>query len=427
MPENARRPFDRLVLKNVRCFRDTTIDLDPRLTVLLGENGSGKTTVVEALASLSFGDDEGLQEFPLARKAGNGEIALYQEGEKKPVARWTAGARGTKEHRRLPEDRCFLAYGRYRRVFFPEEPTGVTLPIVDLEALAGRANHGRTVTLFQPDNHLLRNLSRYLAALHSARELDPRIDSVWKCLDASLSELGHGISGVAMEAGRTGYIPKVVRNGEPWDLRELSDGYQAILVIVFDLILRYTYLFPKLRDPLQGAATVAVDEVDLHLHPRWQRTVARQLTTLFPNTQFILTTHSPAVVQGAIDRKRGVVTLQEKRGIAVARTLTQSEMDGLDGAEIGSVLQESELFRIDSRYSPEYAEVEKRIDQVQKKVEKGTADDEDRRELFEALATLQRLVVADEERRADGSFLSQMTALQLSFLRDLADEIEERE
>jgi len=426
MPESARRPFDRLVLKNVRCFRDTTIDLDPRLTVLLGENGSGKTTVVEALASLSFGD-EGLKEFPLARKARSGEIALHAEGERKPAARWTAGSGGTKARRRLPEDRILLAYGRYRRVFFPDEPTGNPLPLVDLEALAGRANHGRAVTLFQPDNHLLRDLSRYLAALHSARDHDLRIESVWKRLDASLSELGHGISGVRMEKGDSGYIPKVVRNGQPWDLRELSDGYQAILVIVFDMILRYMYLFTALENPLEGEALVAIDEVDLHLHPRWQRTVARQLTTLFPRTQFILTTHSPAVVQGAIDRKRGVVTLREEKGSANARTLTPEELDALDGAEIGSVLLAEKLFGMGSRYSMVYGDIEATIDRLQRKVEKGTANDQDRRQLFEALATLQSLVVADEERRADGSFLSQMTALQLAFLRDLADEIEERE
>ena len=61
--------------------------------------------------------------------------------------------------------------------------------------------------------------------------------------------------------------------------------------------------------PGETGRVPVVDEVDLHLHPSWQRTVAAQLMELLPETQFILTTHSPSVVQGAIDRNQGVVSL----------------------------------------------------------------------------------------------------------------------
>jgi hypothetical protein len=290
--------------------------------------------------------------------------------------------------------------------------------------LAKRSNQRRTVTVFRPDNHLLRDLSRYLAALHFASQTDPRLESVWKRLNDSLRELGQGIEGIVMEPGRLGYIPRVVRNGLPLELRELSDGYQAILVIVFDLILRYIFLFPLLDDPLQGTAMVAIDEVDLHLHPRWQRTVVRQLVTLFPRTQFLLTTHSPAVVQGAIDSKRGVVTLREEDGAAVPYKLTPEEMNELEGAEIGSVLLEEKLFGVGSRYSPKYSRVEDRVEKVRERVERGKATEEERAQLFTDLDTLQSLVAADEERRADGSFMSQMTGLRKAFLEDLAAEIE---
>lgn len=423
MSEAGPRPFDRLLLRNVRCFRETTIELDPQVTVLIGENGAGKTTAVEALASLSSGVEEGLTVFPLSRGARSGEIALFEAKVSKPAARW----RSTDEiGRRLPESRYVLAYGRYRRVFYPQDgavPPARTSPAVDLDELAKRANRRRTVTLFRPDNHLLRDLSRYLAALHFARDSDSRLDAVWERLNASLAALGQGITGIEMERGKYEYIPRVVRHGVSLELRELSDGYQAILVVLFDLILRYVYLFATLDDPLQGAATVAIDEVDLHLHPRWQRTVTTQLETLFPNTQFLLTTHSPAVVQGAIDSKRRVVTLTEEGGAAVARTLTEKETGNLRGAEIGSLLAEERLFGVGSRYSPEFAEVEERVAAAQSKVRRGRADDEERAELFRDLETLQRLVAADEERRADGSFLSQMTGLRKAFLEDLAEEI----
>jgi len=414
--------FDRLTLRNVRCFREAAVELDPRLTVLIGENGSGKTTLVEALASLSQGEKEGLAEFPLARKTKSGEISLHDPGQTRPVASWKSGRAAA----RLPESRQIFAYGRYRRVLYPGTGTGLasTRPELELAELAKRASRQRTVTLFQPDNHLLRDLSRYLSALHFAGQSDPRIKTVWQQLERSLVELGQGIEGIAMERGRTGYVPKVVRNGVPLELRELSDGYQSILVVVFDLVLRYIYLFPTLEDPLLGEATVAIDEVDLHLHPRWQRTVGAQLTTLFPNTQFILTTHSPAVVQGAIDRKLKVVSLREEGGAAVARTLTAKEMSELEGAEVGSLLLEERLFGVDSRYSPKYSAVEERVDQNRRRIERGTASEEDRKQLFADLDTLQKLVAADEERRADGSYMSQMTALRKAFLEDLAAEVE---
>jgi AAA domain, putative AbiEii toxin, Type IV TA system len=425
MSNAAARPFDRLLLRNVRCFRDTEIELDPRVTVLIGENGAGKTTAVEALASLSAGDGEGLSGFPLSRGAKSGEIALYEAGGRKPAARWRPGSTET-AGRRLPESRYVLAYGRYRRVFYPDDgtpPPVRTSPEADLDQLARRAFRQRTLTLFRPDNHLLRDLSRYLAALHVARESEPRLNAVWERLNASLAGLGQGITGIEMVPGKFDYIPRVVRHGMSLELRELSDGYQAILVVLFDLILRYLFLFAELDDPLLGAATVAVDEVDLHLHPRWQRTVVSQLVELFPNTQLILTTHSAAVVQGAIDSERRVVALKEEDGGVHARTLTDRETRSLRGAEIGSLLAEERLFGVGSRYSPEFAEVEDRVAAFQDKIRRGTASDEERKQLFRDLETLQRLVAADEERRADGSFLSQMTGLRKAFLEDLAEEI----
>lgn len=417
-------PVDRLVLRNVRCFREAIVELDPRLTVLIGENGAGKTTLVEALASLSYGEEEGLTNFPLARKTKSGEIALFEEGATRPSGSWKSGRAG---RRRLPESKYVFAYGRYRRVFYPEKAGSDSSPFrpeLELDELAKRASRRRTVTLFEPDNHLLRDLSRYLSALHFASRSDSRLDAVWARLNRSLAELGHGIEGITMEKGKSAYVPKVVRNGMPLELRELSDGYQAILVVVFDLVLRYVYLFSSLEDPLQGAATVAIDEVDLHLHPRWQRTVAGQLLTLFPRTRFILTTHSPAVVQGAIDRKRTVVILGEEKGEVVAKTLTAKEMSQLEGAEVGSVLLEERLFGVDSRYSSKYSAVEDRVAATRGKVERGTASDEDRKQLFSDLETLQKLVAADEDRRADGSYMSQMTALRKAFLEDLAAEVE---
>src|SRR5262249_61761394 len=128
--------------------------------------------------------------------------------------------------------------------------------------------------------------------------------------------------GIEMVRGEMTYIPKIIRRGVHLGINELSDGYQAMLVILFDLILRYAYLFPTLDKRLEGTATVIIDEVDLHLHVRWQRTVLRQLTTLFPGTQFVVTTHSPAVVQPAIDDGHPIIVLRGHPGAVPAYSLS---------------------------------------------------------------------------------------------------------
>jgi hypothetical protein len=421
MPDTQLSRFDRLRLQNVRCFRDTEIPLDPRVTVIIGANGSGKTTLVEALASLTYGRDEGLPTFPFRRDTRTGEVALYGPERERPVAKWTARAkRSTKQT--LPEDQYLFAYGRYRRVFSPEgeaaEPRRAPSPAELLDELAHHAGERRTVTLNRPDNNLLRDLSRYLVALDFGRASDPRLESIWRKLNASLPKLEASLTEIRMESRKFGKVPMVVRNGVALELSELSDGYQALLVVIFDLMLRYAYLF-QIKNPLEGQALVGIDEVDLHLHPRWQRKVAAQLTELFPNTQFVLTTHSPIVVQGAIDRGSTVVTLREENGAVVASRLSPRLRKRLHGAEVGSLLLEHHLFGVESRYSTEYSEIEKRVDQLQRRISRGTATDTDHRELSQQLSKLEELVVREDKRRADSSTVAQMARLQAAFVKDL--------
>lgn len=79
--------------------------------------------------------------------------------------------------------------------------------------------------------------------------------------------------------------------------RQLSDGERGMLALVLDLARRLALANPKLSDPLRkGKAVVLIDELDLHLHPRWQRTIVQKLTETFPACQFIATTHSPQII-----------------------------------------------------------------------------------------------------------------------------------
>jgi predicted ATP-binding protein involved in virulence len=87
-------------------------------------------------------------------------------------------------------------------------------------------------------------------------------------------------------------------------VRQLSDGERGTLALVLDLTRRLAQANPGMTDPAAEAeAVVLIDEVDLHLHPKWQRQIVRNLTAAFPCCQFIATTHSPQVI-GEVEHDR---------------------------------------------------------------------------------------------------------------------------
>lgn len=88
----------------------------------------------------------------------------------------------------------------------------------------------------------------------------------------------------------------VDKKGQEFILNQLSDGEKCLLAMVGDLARRLAIANPDLENPLEGAGVVLIDEIELHLHPEWQRAVMPALTRTFPNCQFIVTTHSPQVL-----------------------------------------------------------------------------------------------------------------------------------
>ena len=86
------------------------------------------------------------------------------------------------------------------------------------------------------------------------------------------------------------------KNGETLNVLQLSQGEKSLMALVGDIARRLAMMNPELENPLQGDGIVLIDEVDMHLHPKWQRSLIKRLTTTFPNCQFVLTTHSPLVI-----------------------------------------------------------------------------------------------------------------------------------
>ena len=87
-------------------------------------------------------------------------------------------------------------------------------------------------------------------------------------------------------------------------VQQLSDGERGILSLVLDLTRRLAQANPNFTDPASEAeAVVLIDEIDLHLHPKWQRQIVHNLTKAFPHCQFIATTHSPQII-GEVPHER---------------------------------------------------------------------------------------------------------------------------
>ena len=94
------------------------------------------------------------------------------------------------------------------------------------------------------------------------------------------------------------------REGVPVPVRSLSDGERGVLALVLDLTRRLAQANPGITDPAATvSAVVLIDEIELHLHPKWQRQIVRNLQAAFPKCQFIATTHSPQVI-GEVEHDR---------------------------------------------------------------------------------------------------------------------------
>lgn len=85
----------------------------------------------------------------------------------------------------------------------------------------------------------------------------------------------------------------IEKHGKELIVNQLSDGEKCLLAMAGDLARRLAIANPSLRNPLDGEGVVLIDEVDLHLHPQWQRMVIPALERTFTKCQFIVTTHSP--------------------------------------------------------------------------------------------------------------------------------------
>ncbi len=119
---------------------------------------------------------------------------------------------------------------------------------------------------------------------------DPQLAAVRRAIAGMLP----GFSGLRVQRDP---LHMVIRKGdETLAIDQLSDGEKLLLALTADLARRLAMTYPDRGDPLQGEAVVMIDEIELHLHPAWQRRALSALARTFPGCQLIVTTHSPQVL-----------------------------------------------------------------------------------------------------------------------------------
>ncbi len=141
------------------------------------------------------------------------------------------------------------------------------------------------------ENEALRDAATRSKDARARYQTDRQLDAVRKAVEGLLP----GFTNLRVRR-QPSLRMTVEKQGNEVIVNQLSDGEKCLLAMVGDLARRLAIANPSLSDPLLGRGVVMIDEVDLHLHPQWQRMIISSLERTFPKCQFILTTHSPQVL-----------------------------------------------------------------------------------------------------------------------------------
>lgn len=146
-------------------------------------------------------------------------------------------------------------------------------------------------------------------------------------LGAAVNTFLPGLTGLLLHSERQPRF-SVEKNGVLFFLEQLSDGERGLLALVFDLTRRLAIANPDSENPIvEGVALVMIDEIELHLHPKWQRQVVRRLRDTFKNCQFVITTHSPQVIGQVKAEKLRLLTVNDLGRVSLVPVSQSFGMD----------------------------------------------------------------------------------------------------
>lgn len=392
--------IDRISLTNMRLVGEQTkelvLDSTKNVVILLGDNGFGKTTILDAMATIMApysAQFPGIADYQLsdldvhinrqgrrakfltveAELSDNGIVmrsvryrkgtqtppkANYEQMKQMAIAKKNAILAG-EPNVELP---LFAYYGTGRGQFqVPERRRGFQQAFERWDCYKSAINPETDFKRFFGWFDLMEDQERRdREKLRDFNYKSPVLNAVRR----ALSEIVTSYRNPRIETRPLRFImDRVDPDGSTHELRieQLSEGYKIVIAMVADLAARMAEANPDMDNPLNSTGIVLVDEVDLHLHPRWQRDILSQLTKVFPNIQFVVSTHSPVIVVGAAEIAQviNLNKINEDENLIYDHTYISN---------VGQVLL-SDLFGLNYLYSPEWDEkIEERNSLLSKQV-----------------------------------------------------------
>lgn len=320
-------------LKNFKCFEESKFTFEKNFTAIIGDNGSGKTALLDGIASTlksflpkvtsgiqpneirvhnpKIGNKQRIEyKFPVEVKSqlnfdflsepifslvslGNNlsEENQYIEAPKNKI-------KGTFPvnvmiSKNISNDKFiipFIGYYRTNRLWNLEKKGDK----VDLYPIAERLKpYEDCLNPTVNDKILLEWFKRMTYIEIQKKKKIEELEAVKQSLQMALYNLEKIEVSIYFDVQSDTLVIKKEETGLPFHL--LSDGYRNTLGMIADIAYRMAELNPHLTTKSPGI--VLIDELDLHLHPKWQRHIVNDLKTIFPNCQFIITTHSPFIIQ----------------------------------------------------------------------------------------------------------------------------------
>lgn len=412
-----------LRLRNIKSFEgDHHLDLTTedgkiaRWTLILGDNGVGKTTLLQCLAHLApfrnTRDEDGVAKPTFfIEPGGSSEVKTIEQlariGEHSFLLEGSFVGNGILDEKPTPRVTSFTTSIEFtkRQGKVESFEASETVDVIKREPLviaygAGRKlGHGALdrddaggplASLFDDQvelcdaEELIQQLD-YAAYKRQTKQAARQNTVMREMISALLPDIGvpdnlkiYGPSPIS-RGGKTG-VHAVTPYGEV-PLADLSFGYQTMTAWLADIGWRIFQHYPGSANPLREPAVVLVDEIDLHLHPKWQRQLRQKLGKHFPAVQFIATAHSPLMAQAYMSQNLAVVR-RVGEGVKI-----ENEPKVVASWRLDEVIT-SELFDLPSAFPPEIEALYEEQRELVAKPNRTRADQNRLRELESILLEL---------------------------------------
>lgn len=335
-----------LKLHNFRCFENIDIDFHPQLTVIVGANGAGKTSILEGAAialSSMFVKMDGLSGRKIEKTQAH--LKSFSVGSTKDVqAQYPVEVSASAQvsgnliswKRGLNSSTGQTLFGDAKEITFTGEEyqnrlrsgdTELCLPIIAYYGTGRLWDYHREKqsNLFETNNRLngykdcvdgttnVKLMMNWFMEMtikkYQNQELGlggiPELEAVYSAMKTCFQRIT-GCDNVNMQYDMGSKELEVAYKDSNGDMmripiNQLSDGYKGTISLVADIAYRMAVLNPQFLGNVCTKTTgvILIDEVDLHLHPEWQQRILGDLTAIFPKVQFIVTTHAAAVISSA--------------------------------------------------------------------------------------------------------------------------------